>query len=178
MINGMELRWYSMESFENSPVMLNGKIIERIGNSTGFLVGQPGYCVLFWEEFGGPFRCYSDDGFPTYQNPDDDQPCDYITGINEITNVDLGLLVYPNPASETINISVGDNVMVERIQIYEISGRFVLEKSINGLHFGASSPGKKGGLRGIDVRNLQPGTYLLEVETENGYRDVKRFVIE
>jgi len=77
--------------------------------------------------------------------------CDTIVGIAEIPKVDLGLRVYPNPASETINISVSENIKVERIRVYEVTGRVVLEKAINGLPLG------EGGLRGIDVSHLKPG---------------------
>jgi len=45
-------------------------------------------------------------------------------------------------------------------------------EALNGLPLGG------GGLRGIDVRNLKPGMYLLEVETEDGQREVKRIVLE
>jgi hypothetical protein len=96
--------------------------------------------------------------------------CDTIVGIAEIPKVDLGLRVYPNPASEVINIWVNENVRVEWIRIYEVSGKVVIE-AINGLPLG------EGGLRGIDVRYLSPGMYLLEVETEDGFREVKRIVI-
>jgi len=98
--------------------------------------------------------------------------CDTIVGIAEIPKVDLGLKVYPNPASVTINISVSENVKIAAVRIYEVSGRVVLEKAINGLPLGG------GGLRGIDIRHLSPGMYLIEVETEDGYREVKRLVVE
>jgi hypothetical protein len=97
--------------------------------------------------------------------------CDTIVGIAEIPKIDLGLKVYPNPASETINISVSENVKVEKISIYEVTGRVVIE-AINGLPLG------EGGLRGIDISNLSPGMYLIEVETKDGLQEVTRLVVK
>jgi hypothetical protein len=53
--------------------------------------------------------------------------CQLADAIAEIPKADLGLKVYPNPASETINISVGENVKVEKVRIYEVMGKGVLE---------------------------------------------------
>ena len=170
-INGTELRWYMIQSFENSPVYFSGKIYERIGN-LGYLFGMPGGCDIIYEEIRNPLRCYSDDVFPQYKNPGYQGECDFVVGISEITKNDLGLVFYPNPASDFVNVAVAENVKVARVRVYEVSGRVVLEQAINGLPLG------KGGLRGIDVRNIKPGMYLLEVETRDGLREVKRVVIK
>jgi len=103
--------------------------------------------------------------------------CHLADAINEIKKADLSLQVYPNPASETVNISVAENVLVEQLRIYEITGRIVLEKAVNGLPLGVPIAIGRG-LRGIDVRYLKPGMYLMEVETKDGQREVKRFVVE
>ena len=92
--------------------------------------------------------------------------CDTLVGIAEIPKVDLGLQVYPNPASELVNITVSDNVRVEKIRVYEVMGRVVLVNIMNENKMK------------IDVGNLSPGMYLLEVETKDGLREIKRFLIE
>jgi hypothetical protein len=136
---------------------IEGNWIEGIGSDMGLFVF---WCPIGLGEYT-QLRCYSN-GEPIYG--------DCVTGIAEvITNTEL--LIYPNPASEMVNISVAENVKVVKVRVYEATGRVVIE-SANGLPLG------EGGLRGIDVRNLQPGIYLIEVETEDGYREVKRVVIE
>jgi hypothetical protein len=173
-INGLELRWYEIVSLETSPFFLNGKIIERIGNITGYLFRQPSECLSINESVDGPFRCYEDDDFPEYKNPLFDEPCDFITGINELTKANLGLRVFPNPASGVVNVSVSENVKVEKVRVYEDSGRVVLEKYWNQS---PQPPSPMGSSISLDVSNLSPGMYLLEVETKDGFREVKRFLI-
>jgi hypothetical protein len=97
--------------------------------------------------------------------------CDTIVGIAEIPKVDLGLRVYPNPASDVVNVVVGENVKVEWIRVYEVSGRVMLSQS-------PLSPLSQGGAISVDVSDLSPGMYLMEVETETGLKEVRQFVIE
>jgi len=92
--------------------------------------------------------------------------CQLADAIAEIPKADLGLRVWPNPASETVNISVAENVQIEKVRIYELSGRAVLESSVNENRIK------------IDVGGLSPGMYLIEVETGDGYREIKRLVVE
>ena len=165
-INNMELRWYTIETFENSPNVLNGKIIERIGNSTGYIFSQPANCVFFWEQYGGPFRCYSDNEFNEYKNPSYDDPCDFITGIDVFTKTNLGFQLYPNPTNGKASLTINSNKIAKWVRVYEVSGRLVLQEPI-----------VESSLQ-LDVSGLVPGMYLLEVETKVGYREVKRLVIE
>jgi len=97
--------------------------------------------------------------------------CQLADAVPELNKANLGLVVYPNPARETVNITVAENVKVATVRVYEVTGRVVI-KATNGLPLG------EGGLRGIDVRNLKPGMYLIEVETKNGLREIKRIVVE
>jgi len=92
--------------------------------------------------------------------------CDTLVGVTVIPKIDLGLLVYPNPVSEVVNVSVGENVQIEQIWLYEVMGRVVIEKSVfeNNID--------------LNVSNLSPGIYLLEVETRGGFREVKRIIVE
>jgi hypothetical protein len=169
-INDMELRWYTIETFENSPAVLNGKIIERVGNSTGYIFSQPANCVFFSEQFGGPFRCYSDNEFPEYKNPSYDNPCDYITDIEEV-GIKNFFNIYPNPADEVINISMSDNIKLEKVRVYNVAGMVVLNQS-------PQPPSPRGSQITLDVSGLVPGMYLLEVETTDGIMEVKRLIVE
>ena len=97
--------------------------------------------------------------------------CDTLVGIAEMPKVDLGLLVYPNPASGTINVVVAEKVSVEKVRVYEVTGRVVLIQS-------PLIPLRQGGAISLDVSNLKAGMYLLEVETKDGFREVRRLVVE
>jgi hypothetical protein len=47
-INGEELRWYTLENVDGSSYNLEGKIIEKIGNSESYMFSSPN-CTI-WEE--------------------------------------------------------------------------------------------------------------------------------
>ena len=104
-----------------------------------------------------------------------DPGCQIGDDINELTKANLGLQVYPNPANEIVNISVGENVKVKQVRIYEVMCRVVL---VQDTYQSPQPPPPRGSSISLDVSGLVPGMYLLEVETKDGYREVKRLVIE
>jgi len=101
--------------------------------------------------------------------------CQIGDGVAENTKANLGLKVFPNPASELINISVAESVKVKKVRVYEVMGRVVL---VQAMYQSPQPPSPRGSSISVDVNNLSPGMYLLEVETRDGYREVKRLVIE
>ena len=168
-INGLELRWYIVETLEESTFILNGKIIERIGNTTGSLFSLPSDCIYIQEWIGQFLRCYEDDDFPQYKPYSGE--CDFVTGIDEFTSEQNFFSFYPNPASGVVNVSVVESVKVIKVRVYEVSGKVLLDQS-------PLIPLLQGGTISFNVNNLNPGMYLLELETKDGYREVKRLVVE
>jgi hypothetical protein len=153
--------------------------------------GQERKVVYFWDdfEFGGNFiegvgsdfglfRFWCTEGYGVenllecYFN--DDQmvygPC--VVGINSVFKINFS--VFPNPAEDQINISIDQNHPIRTVRIYEVTGRIVMEKT-----WGQSPqpPFLRGSSISLDVRELVPGMYLLEVETEDGFREVKQIII-
>ncbi|RLD26964.1 MAG: hypothetical protein DRI54_01905, partial [Bacteroidetes bacterium] len=94
-INGLELRWYKIASLEESTYILNGKIVERIGNTTGSLFSLPSDCIYIQELIGQFFRCYEDEDFPQYKPYSGE--CDFVNGIEELKNDQNLFSFYPNP---------------------------------------------------------------------------------
>jgi len=101
--------------------------------------------------------------------------CQIGDGVAELTKADLGLKVYPNPSNGFVNVSVSENVNIDRIRIYELSGRVVL---VQVTYQSPQPPSPRGSSISLDVSGLVAGMYLIEVETKDGYREVKRLVIE
>jgi hypothetical protein len=62
--------------------------------------------------------------------------------------------VYPNPASDVVNISVKNNVIVSQTELTDINGRVV--KSTNGF------------TSQINVSELNAGVYFLKITTDQG----------
>ena len=71
--------------------------------------------------------------------------------------------VYPNPAKNILNIS--NAVNINKVFIYEITGKLVVEE-LNRNH------------KQIDVSKLNSGIYLLKVQDENDNMLTKRFIKE
>ncbi|WP_412986582.1 T9SS type A sorting domain-containing protein [Pontimicrobium sp. IMCC45349] len=72
---------------------------------------------------------------------------------NDFELVDNELVIYPNPASDIVNIKTSSSSQVVSIEVYDILGKLQ----------GASS-----GLNQIDVSSLSEGIYILQVETNFG----------
>ncbi|MFA9213464.1 MAG: T9SS type A sorting domain-containing protein [Candidatus Methylacidiphilales bacterium] len=79
------------------------------------------------------------------------------TGVNNtiakkaaITN----LTVYPNPATDVLNISLSNGTVIEIVNIYTVSGKLVNNIKLNGNQ--------------IDISQLNNGVYMVEVLTADG----------
>lgn len=78
------------------------------------------------------------------------------TAENKISKVETSL--YPNPATEVLNIQSKEKV--NAIEIYDISGRKV----------SAELDGDK-----VNVKNLNPGSYIISIETKEG-KTTEKFI--
>ena len=73
------------------------------------------------------------------------------------------LIIYPNPATDRINIK--SEVFISSIRIYEFTGKEVVNERVNNMYYQ------------VNTSKLESGIYLLMIETEEaGY--TKRLVIE
>lgn len=82
----------------------------------------------------------------------------------EELSMSLRISVYPNPASDKINITCGD-LKMEKIKIYDLSGKTVLEKNI------------AGNSAIINISALDKGVYFLEIKT-GSKTAVKKLAVE
>ena len=103
-INGSLLRYIDLNYIEGSYWILEGRIVERIGNTTVYMLPEPVYVIDIYE--GGPFRCYYDDSFGPY-NPTPTIPCDYTTNIN--SELSMSLRVFPNPLNDFMTVACSES---------------------------------------------------------------------
>ncbi|MBS3738912.1 MAG: T9SS type A sorting domain-containing protein [Psychroflexus sp.] len=67
-----------------------------------------------------------------------------------------GISVYPNPASNLVNINFSQNTdELEQIALYDLNGRLILTRKLNSNDIEQQ----------IDVSNLSSGVYILEINT-------------
>ncbi len=88
------------------------------------------------------------------------------TGIaNESNITNIRMAVYPNPASDVLNISINNaSFKNSSISIFNISGNEVMSASMNG----ASTQ--------LNIESLSNGVYFVKVKNENGFDRTVKFI--
>lgn len=162
-INGENLRYYILQWIEGSSVILEGKIIEKIGNSEGYLFCTP-YCILD-EPLRGPFRCYQDNNFGLYSNPSFTNSCDFTIGINENNSPDILIGISPNPVSNDLQIHISKEYLsISQVNVFSLDGK----KQLSDYNLSNGNT--------LDVSKLHPDMYILQVEFENGEKAIRKFI--
>lgn len=85
--------------------------------------------------------------------------------VNEIKEISKNITVYPNPASEFLNISTSSNMPLN-IEIYDVTGKLAMKESVNSIK------------TRVDISALPNGIYIYQLFTTDG-QNVKssRFTI-
>ncbi len=65
--------------------------------------------------------------------------------------------IFPNPATNIVNITNNENISVKQIEIYDLAGKLINSQSFN----------SKNEIQ-LNVETLASGTYLLHLQTEDG----------
>ncbi len=92
------------------------------------------------------------------------QVYEFTIGIDELASVELLLNLFPNPASETVTLSIDeDNVTDFRYKLHDLSGKLLMESRV------------ESDITLIPIEAYADGTYLLEVIHQS--RTVKSFTI-
>src|SRR5690606_24308624 len=79
----------------------------------------------------------------------------YILSTNEQLSAKFNL--YPNPATNVVNITNTENMVVQQVTVYDISGKQLSMQSFNNQ---AEIP--------LNVESLASGTYMLHLQTNEG----------
>ncbi|WNB17004.1 Kelch repeat-containing protein [Marivirga arenosa] len=84
-------------------------------------------------------------------------PSDTLSTENAVLSVnpylDAEISIYPNPANEFVNFSLGENIILKQIQVLNVNGKFVKTVKSNDR---------------IDLSNLAPGLYFVRFKTNQG----------
>ncbi len=84
---------------------------------------------------------------------------------NSVTEVEeLNFSVHPNPAKDLLHIQA--QRPMERLQLYDLSGRAVLAEQV------------RSDRHGLNLSGIPPGIYLLEVSDRHGGRSVQKVVVQ
>lgn len=118
--------------------------IEGVGSNKGFIL-RGNYIEINGSVFD--LLCYHVDNDVIYINPEFNT-CD----IDEIDEniVDNSVNIYPNPASDVINILNGNNLNITSVEIIDLMGRTILSSEKTN----------------IDISNLAEGQYFVKIHGE------------
>ncbi len=84
---------------------------------------------------------------------------------NSVAEVEeLNFSVHPNPAKDLLHIQA--QRPMERLQLYDLSGRAVLAEQV------------RSDRHGLNLSGIPPGIYLLEVSDRRGGRSVQKVVVQ
>jgi len=88
----------------------------------------------------------------------------FVQGINDLNDIHLELLVYPNPTSESVILKVkSDEIENLNYQVFDIGGKLILNKKINSAE------------TTIPLTKLPSATYFIKVINNN--KEIKSFKI-
>ena len=91
----------------------------------------------------GEYRIYTD-----FQLPAPDLSASMYIGIEEDLT-DITLLVYPNPTKDYISINSNEHIIT--VDVYSLNGKRIIHK--------------QQATQGLDLSQMSPGVYILQVET-------------
>ncbi len=93
----------------------------------------------------------------------------YKIGGNILSTTDFNIStvsIYPNPASNTLNIKSSNNSFIKNISIYDLKGSIALTKNISGLTE-----------TNISINSLQSGIYMVKVTSTKGLSIIKKLIV-
>ena len=82
------------------------------------------------------------------------------TAINE--NSTQNVKIYPNPATDAINVSTGQNGI---LKVFDLTGKIIYTINL------------QKGLNNLDISSLKNGMYILNIKLENGSQKTEKLVI-
>jgi PKD repeat protein len=152
----------SSQPIVNTPVYIGVYLPTGTGDTLALLTNKNGetFPGIAWEQWrNDAWFNYSDSSSWKYNVAHAIFPifCDPNAGISEFTPGD-NILVYPNPATGSINIAFIDNPKSNlTVNIYNIVGQKVNSTSFNG---------QTRDIFNIDISTLKNGIYIINIETE------------
>ena len=101
---------------------------------------------------------YDEDSVIVFVNDDcEDGGNDDPPGPSDGSALDFDFTIYPNPASDQVNIRLQGTMALSRVYLYDITGKLIYSDIISNENLSISE------VRQIDVSNLRPGVYYIKM---------------
>jgi len=89
--------------------------------------------------------------------------------VNEHHNIASGIRMYPNPATDELNVTLNGNVKLKEVQIYDMTGRLKLTETINGLDANDHLT--------VKLADFSAGIYLVKFISVDGAVGTKKITV-
>jgi hypothetical protein len=145
-------------------LLYTSKIVEKIGDFRYLFNLSPESALVCDANFSDGLRCYEDPSFGFYSTGIVDS-CTYTykwQWIDIKNNIKDNLILYPNPANETICISGLNNL--EQYQIFDMNGRIIKSDIIKDSQ--------------IVIKDLSKGFYLISIFDSKGILQLKEKILK
>ncbi len=96
-------------------------------------------------------------------------------GVQQLTMNKEQLTIYPNPANESIVVSLKS--LVNTIEVFDVLGQLMVRQAYHDITATAPSPLERAGVR-LDISNLASGIYFLKATDDKGMVSNAKFVKE
>lgn len=151
-IDGHELRTLAMGMAHDGYVVDMFTIVERMGNTTGYFIPRPTYCMV--DECLCSFSCYRDDQI----NSPSGGPCELPMAVSEHASgqVPGDWMVFPMPFTDHFTVHGPVTVQQGEVGLLDITGRELLRVPFRGT------------LLDVNASGLPGGIYLLRVQDGQG----------
>lgn len=78
-----------------------------------------------------------------------------------------GFSLYPNPAKEVFSVKSKTNLLISKIELFDLSGKLLLSKLVN-----------ENQDHSLSIANLSKGIYLVSIETSEGEKFASKLAVE
>jgi hypothetical protein len=135
-----------------NPLGSSDWIIEGLGHEKGLI--EPMFTPLY---FDSDLYCYAENSVPIFPAG---STCDLAVKVLENSEIDLAIILSPNPTSKLINISLkAKQEMVITFRIINIAGNLIIERPWN-IQSGMNETS-------VDISSMAPGIYFVVVSNGN-----------
>ncbi|MCG8605896.1 T9SS type A sorting domain-containing protein, partial [bacterium] len=87
-----------------------------------------------------------------------------VLGVDDLA-LDNGVIMYPNPAIDIVNIANQSNILLDKATIFDMNGRIIQTVDLSDM----------GSEKAVNISNLASGTYMVQIQGETGHT-VKQLV--
>lgn len=151
-VDGVALGTLAMGVMHDGGVVDMFTIVERMGNTTGYFIPRPTYCMV--DECLCSFGCYRDDQI----NSPSGGPCELPLAVPETDPIDPlgGFTLLPMPFADHFTLHGPSTVRLGEVGLLDLTGREVLRMPYTGTGMV------------VDASALPAGPYILRLADEHG----------